>query len=265
MNERAEILRRLQAGEISPEEALQLMIAFWVSVGQSEQAAQEFATQDIQELSETEIANVESASIQEPAFGPGATSLQSVFEQLPGQIVSPFSAERSGETPTTAFQGFVGSRFPSGVGSGAEGALRNQFAAIQPAFTALQGFGDLPPGASFPAFLGRNLGRSNINPKSIASRSADLFGQDLDPDSSQFQFRQSLLRNPQAQFELALQSALQGVPEAFAPGVRAQAARSFGEFQTSVPLNPETGLPLFEENPFLPRFAEQGFRRQGRR
>ena len=173
----------------------------------------------------------------------------------PGPAFSPFG--ETAQERATAFQGLLGERFPGGISRGVEQALANQFVALSPGFEALRGLGAIPAGTAFPTFLAQNIGQTGFDPRAVAGQAAALFGRtDLTP--TQTAFRASLQEDPRAQFNLALQAGLQGLPGFLAPTFRDVAERRFGQFQTGVPLDPTTGQPAFAANPFLPQFIAQG-------
>lgn len=178
----------------------------------------------------------------------------------PGGPVSAFG--ESDADRATAFQGELGRRFQQGLGSRTAGALGRQFGAIEPAFQFGRGLGNLAPSLDFRDFLSRNLGGGGggLDLGGLVRQAAGLFGADLSGQDQNIQrsFRQDLLNEPNQGFNLALQSELQGIPLFLQGSFRNLANRAIGRFRSEGPVNPDTGLPDTEGNPFLPEFVRRG-------
>lgn len=234
----AEILADFKAGRISEGAAFDEMFVAFQQLGRT----------DVQARDNT-IKIMGSANEDIQALG-----------NRPGGIVAPFG--ETGEQRETAFQGFLGENFRGGLGSRTGGALRRQFSAIEPAFQASRGLGGIAPGTDFRDFLSQNIGGSpgGLGLADLVRGAAGLFGADLSGADQDIQrsFRQNLIENPNQGFNLALQSGLQNIPLFLQSSFRNLANRSFGRFRSGTPINPATGLPDIEGNPFLPEFVERG-------
>ena len=249
-----QILADFRAGRISSQQALQELTAFLVSKGADQTSAAATAQSSLQAAGGPSLTtNISATPTATPEFTGGVQNLPPDVRQ--GPVFAPFgevSADRR-----TAFQGFLGEQFPQGIGRQASQALAGQFNALSPAFETLRGLEAIPAGTSFPDFLSQNLGQGGFDPRDVARQAAGIFGRtDLTPNQSDF--RTFLSENPRSQFQLALQSRLQGIPGFLAGTARNVAERRFGQFQTNVPIDPLTGQPAFEQHPFLPEFFRSG-------
>ena len=170
-----------------------------------------------------------------------------------GEAVVPFEDARD-----QTFRGVVGNLRPQGFSPGIEGAFGRQFESFNPSFLPLLAFGDLPADTSFKTFVESNLGKTGgFDPQDVARRTAGLFDRD-DLNPAERELRRTLLANPAMQFQLAMQSRLQGFAGPLAESLRRFGRRSFDRFQTNRPIDPRTGLPDSSRNPFLPAFFQAG-------
>lgn len=251
---REEILERFRQGQ-SLEVTLQQLSEWWAREhGLDETKAANFAQQDIAEASQA-TAEAVNDPIASTTSAPQPTSLPggefNLDDEFSGPSETPFGATRG--LQNIAFGDILGDRFPN-VGGRVRSALGRQLDVIQPSFEALQGLGQLG-GQNFRQFADRNLGRGGIDPRFVASEVGSIFGRD-DLTDLQRDFRDTLRtdQGQNSQLELATQSALQGVPQRFAPATRRRVRRDFDQFLADSPINPETGLPDFGARDFLPAF-----------
>lgn len=269
MNERAEILRRLQAGEITPEEAQQELLAFYLSRGANERDAGLFALADIQESSDVETAPVaETTPSQDiaplpvsdpvgiprpgPVFGTDLESLPPGERR--GPAFSPFNAERG-----TAFRDFRQEVFPQGLSNRGRAGLNAQFGAISPFFDPQRALGNIPADADFRDFIRANIGQQGFDPLSSAREIGGIFGQDFEESDPRFALRESLIANPNRQVDLAFAAANQGFPAPFSGNLRQIIEDRNARFRASQPIDPLTGLPGVGGRQFLPSFLRNNF------
>jgi len=244
-----EILAALEALTITPEEAARQIAGLIRSGPQGDDFTPERAYAHAKEIVADKQRAIDlSASLAEVGLPEGTIS---------GEAFSPFGADA--RERLTAFEGLQGQRFPEGIPGVASRALNRQFNVLSPTFEALRGLGQLPATTRFPQFLEQTLGQTGIDPRAVLGQVAGLFGAELDPTSKQGLLRESLIHQPEGQFQLARAAASQGLPEFLSPALERVLRRQFGKFQLERPTGPQ-GLvdPLSEE--FLPYYA----RTQGR-
>jgi len=187
-----------------------------------------------------------------------ASRVQSLgTNEFRGEAVSPFGETGFGQRQ--AFDAFLGNQFPGGLPRVAGQALQGQFEGVQPFFEPFRLLGQIPTDQPFPQFLQNNLGAGGFDPRTAVSNIAGIF--DIDP-AVRTTGERSLVRNlvddPGQQTNMIFQALRQGFPLSALNTLRSVLAQAAGQFATSQPTDPTTGLPGVNARQLIQEFDRGG-------